>query len=100
MGTKSVSELILECMDKTPKPLRFKEIKSYMNTSNKKYTDGTLRTVLSSLVRSGIVAKVKFPNRTSFYAKPDWVNKKGEIKPELNFNPYYSYSILINKNSK
>ena len=99
MGTKSVSELILECIDKTPKPLRLKEIKSFMNTSNKKYTDGTLRTVLSTLVRKGIVAKVKFPNRSSFYAKPDWVDEKGEIKPEINFNPYYSI-ILINTQSK
>lgn len=96
MGTKSVSELILECIDKTPKPLRFKEIQSYLNTSNKQYTDGTLRTVLSGLVKQKIIRKVKFPNRTSFYAKPDWVDDKGAIKAELNFNPYYNI-LLINK---
>lgn len=91
MGTNSISALIFDAIQSAGKPLRYVEIRSYVKKHYPYPTnDGSLRTVLSLVVKEGIVKKVKFPNRSSFYGKPDWFDEKGQVKPEINFNPYFN----------
>lgn len=90
MVTSSVSELISNAIHEANRPIRFREIRDYVK-NNYAYpaNDGTVRTVLCTLVRNSVLKRVKYPHRSSFYGKPEWFTEEGGVKPEIEFSPYY-----------
>lgn len=84
-----IMDWIFSSLEHNGKPIMFRKICNYVISKKPGVTEGSVRSILHILVKKGIVVKLKYDKRYSFYSKPDWV-VGGEVKKEINFDPYYN----------
>jgi hypothetical protein len=87
-----ILDWIFDSLDHHQKPIMFRKVCKYVLAKKPGVTAGSVRSILHELVKRGIIIRLKFPKRYSFYCRPDWV-EDGKVKQELNFDPYYNKQI-------
>lgn len=85
-----ITDFVLAALEHHKKPVMFRKICNYILSKNQRgWTEHSIRQTVCNLTKTGVIVKVKIPNRYSFYAKPEWV-RNGKVLKELNFHPYYN----------